>query len=221
MAQGIRGRLIGDPAHLAFEVRWPDDTPEDLAGLGWGDVVLWVAGRRHWVSDTEDEEGDASRQGAPVRWTWVDLVEHLARSWPFLVYEENAPYGLIADGPENLRDPRLLKRPDGVSEIEVEDAVHAFQHRHDIAAGLKGIWLPPVWLIREGRMMRVRASGQDMWLPLRRALRTLEEFVDDVLANTSPGQSERRDRAAEEWKQREHQGALPESPPLAGSVSDE
>ncbi len=199
MAQAVRGKLIGDTAHLALEVIWPTNAPDDLAALGWGDVVLWFAGQRHWVSDKDDP---ADGEDNPVRWTWVDLVEHLARSWSFLLYEENAPYGLVADAPENLRDPRLLKSVAERSETEVEDAVHAFQHRHDLAAGLKGIWLPPVWLIREGRMMRVRAGDQDAWFPVHDVLRILEEFVDEVLQHSPSDLSERRARAEEAWNSR-------------------
>ncbi len=199
MAQAVRGKLIGDTAHLGLEVSWPGDVPEDLVGLGWGDLVLWFAGKRLWVSDAGDE---MDGRGGPVRWTWIDLVEHLGRSWPFLQYEENAPYGLIADGPENLRDKRLLESVEGHSRVEVEDAVHAFQHRHDLAAGLKGIWLPPVWLIREGRVMRVRAADEDIWLPVADVLRVLEQFVDEVLRHASGVPSERRAQAEKAWHNR-------------------
>ncbi|MCK5806606.1 MAG: hypothetical protein KAI66_27500 [Lentisphaeria bacterium] len=200
MAQAVRGKLIGDTAHLAFEVAWPADSPDDLTGLGWGDVVLWFAGRRHWVSDQEDANDG---QGDPVRWTWIDLVEHLARSWAFLRYEENAPFGLVADSPENLRDAHLLKSINGRSEVEVEDAVHAFQHRHDLAAGLKGLWLPPMWMLREGRMMRLRAAEHDLWIPVHETLQVLEDFVGEVLEYSSAKSSARQAYAKKAWQNRQ------------------
>ncbi len=199
MAQGVRGRLIGNTGHLGFEVTWPDDVPAGLEGLGWSDVVLWVGGRRLWTSE---EEGDGDGQGGPVRWTWVDLVEHLAHAWPFLLYEENAPFGLVASGPEHLRDPALLRSVPDRSPVEVEDAVHAFQQRHDLAAGLQGIWVTPVWLVREGRTMWVRADGRDLWLPLDDVRRILESFVDEVLGHEPVGESPRGAYVLRAWRNR-------------------
>jgi hypothetical protein len=196
--------MIGDPGVLAFEISWPEESPPELAGLGWGDLVLWFGGNRVWVSQ-DDEEGSPLR---PVRWTWLDLVEHLARSWPFLRHEENAPFGLVADAPEELRDPRLLAAVRGHSEVEVEDAVHGFQQRHDLAAGLKGIFLPSVWLVREGLLMRVRAEGRDLWLPLKKALELLEAFVAEVLGRASGSRAPRRVAAEEAWKKREGPASL-------------
>lgn len=172
MGEGIHGEMIGDPTQIAFDLSWPTTLPADVVGLGWGDLVVWVGGHRHWVSGDSDIR--------PVQWTWVDLVEHLARAWGHLLYEENAPFGLVAAGPEELRDPRLLKSVVGKSSIEVEDAVHAYQQRHDLAAGLKGITLPPLWMLREGRTIRVRANGQDLWCPLEDFVSLLETLVEKL-----------------------------------------
>ena len=127
-----------------------------------------------------------------------------SRSWVFLRYDESAPYGLVAEGPENLRDRALLRSIPGRSADEVEDAVHAYQHRHDLAAGLRGMWLPSVWLVREGHLMRVRAGGKDIWVPLADALDILATFATQVLERAARFGSERQRHVKHLWEGREH-----------------
>lgn len=194
MAEKQLRQLVGDTAGLAFEVSWPADEPPELAGLGWGDLVLWVAGRRHWAVGQDGR--------APARWTWLDLVEHLARAWPFLRFEETAPFGLVAAGPDKLRSRSLLAGVPGRSESEVEQAVHGFQHRHDLAAGLKGVALPPVWLVRSGECVHVRAEESDSWLPVDAVLQILEEFAELVLSRVASYSTPRGDAAAALWRRR-------------------
>lgn len=156
--------MSGHPSQLAFELSWPAEDLVEMEGLGWGHLVVWFAGGAVWSA----------------AWTWIDLVEHLARSWSSLVCEEMYPFGLVAAGPEVLRTRALLTSVPGRTAIEVEDAVHAFQHRHDLAAGLKGITLTSIWLLREETRMRLRVEGNDLWLPCAEVLSTLKGFVDVV-----------------------------------------
>jgi hypothetical protein len=184
--------MIGDPQHLAFEVCWPSREPAEVRGLGWGDLTLWFAGRSIWTS------GTAKR---PVAWTWVDLIEHLARAWGHLLYEEVFPFGLVAPGPEDLRTRLRLASVRGKTPTEVEDAVHAFQHRHDLAAALKGVELPSIWLLREGTQMRVRAQGRDLWRPWNEIATILEKLVDTIRARVVAPAS-RAKLAFERWDAR-------------------
>lgn len=185
--------MIGDQKHLAFEIAWPAQEPAEVQGLGWGALVVWFAGCAAWATGP---------QAAPVAWTWIDLVEHLARAWGHLLCEEIYPFGLVAVGPEALRAHTLLTSVPGKTAIEVEDAVHAFQQRHDLAAGLKGIELPPIWLVRDGPLMRIRAEGRDLWRPCAEVLTTLTRFVDAVRARTGTPAVRARDAFAR-WDARE------------------
>lgn len=166
--------MIGDPKHLAFDIAWTPE-PADARGLGWADLVVWFAGRPVWTSEP---------QGQPVTWTWIDLVEHLGRVWGHLLHEEVYPFGLTAANPETLRTHARLARVPGKTANEVENAVHAFQHRHDLAAGLKGINLPPIWLMREGTLMRIRAEKRDLRRPCDEVLATLTALVNAIRART-------------------------------------
>jgi hypothetical protein len=183
--------MIGDPKHLAFEIAWPQE-PADARGLGWGDLVVWFAGQPVWASEA---------QGQPMAWTWIDLVEHLARAWGHLLYEEVYPFGLTAADPEALRAHARLARVPGKTANEVEDAVHAFQHRHDLAAGLKGVDLPPIWLIRKNAWMRIRAEKQDLWRPCDEVFATLTALVDSIRSRTVAPAARAR-AAFERWDAR-------------------
>ena len=204
--------MIGDSNHIAFEIVWPDQEPAEVRGLGWGGLTMWFAGCAVWaLGGTPRRRATASAlagafngrpQAQSVTWTWIDLVEHLARSWWHLLYEEIYPFGLVAVGPEALRTRTLLTSVPGKTAIEVEDAVHAFQHRHDLAAGLNGIVLPPIWLVREGPLMRIRAEEQDLWRPCDEVLTTLTRFVDAVRARTVAPVA-RAKAAFERWDARE------------------
>jgi Zn-dependent peptidase ImmA (M78 family) len=183
--------MMGDPAHLAFEVSWPSSEPTEVRGLAWGELVLWFCGNRLWTS----------KKDTPVQWTWIDIVEHLARAWGHLSYEENAPFGLVADGPEHLRQRQLLQSVPGVSAKAVEDAIHGFQHRHDLAAGLKGLNLPSVWLLREGTRMRIRAANRDLWRPLDETFKLLATLAEEVLLHARRTAA-RTKTAAAQWEAR-------------------
>jgi hypothetical protein len=166
--------MIGAPKHLAFDITWTHE-PAEVRGLGWCDLVVWCAGRPVWASDP---------QGHPVAWTWIDLVEHLARAWGHLRCEEVYPFDLRAANPGVLRAQARKVCVPGKTANEVADAVHAFQQRHDLAAGLKGIDLSPIWLLREGPWIRIRAEGRDLRRPCDEVLATLTALVDTIRART-------------------------------------
>ncbi len=192
-------QVIGHTERFAFDVCWLSE-PESVRGLGWGALVLWVGGRKRWASES----------GQGIEWTWVDLVEHLARAWGHLLHEESAPYGLVARSPSSLRSRKLLRSVPGVAACDVESAVHRYQHRHDLAAGLKGIDLPPVWLTRSGRLFRVEGDVQ-IWCSLAEVLDTLESFVNAIKrATKGPNPAPRTVAAFKRWKNRapESQHAL-------------
>ena len=133
--------ILGDTEHLAFEY--------EPSNLSWGFVRLWACGELAW--STEDGKG--------VLWTWVDLVEHIARAWNHICFETNPP-----------------------ADVD-EDAVYRYQHRHDLAAGLKGITLPSIWLFPTGTQMRVQLNLREAYPSREEILRTLAEFVEVVFAH--------------------------------------
>ncbi len=193
MARQVRRVIAGDTASFALDVRLLASAAADVEHLGWMGVHLWLNGRRVWSSGRQTLN--------PVEWTWLDLVEWLARAWPYIQYEENAPFGLVADGPEKLGQASVLRRRN-LNKQTAGEAIWAYQARHDMAAGLKGIHLPSVYLLPEGTNIRVRTGGKDVWVPRAELLETLSEFVDVVLAATEGDATGRAKRARRWWDER-------------------
>ncbi len=193
MAEEAQRAVIGDRAHLAFDFSWSRDIPKDVQGLAWGGLVLWVGGLRHWSGDDPER---------PVAWTWIDLVEHLARAWGHLLHEDQPPFGLPNVEFDELRSPSVLATAQGADPLVVEDAVHAYQHRHDLAAGLKGLTLPPVWLVREGLGFRLRTRDLALWLPYQETLRVLEGAVSQLRAHLGAEAAPRAMAAFARWDRR-------------------
>ncbi len=193
MAQEVR-KIIGDTTSFALDLRWPTKVPDEVRELAWADLYLWVDGLVVWNA----------------RWTWLDLVEWLARAWPFIFYEENYPFGLVVDAPEKLTQKGVMGRVKDLSPIEVEDEIFAYQHRHDMAAGLKGIYLPSVWILPEGSLVRIsarRPTGKrmesiDRWLDASWLDSALNDFADFVFEHTGEDTTGRASLARERWENR-------------------
>ncbi|MFU8803427.1 MAG: hypothetical protein ACNA8W_06440 [Bradymonadaceae bacterium] len=194
MAQKISRQVIGDPASFALDLRWLSKEPEDVRGLGWAGLYLWVNGSRVWTS--------GGRNVQPVLWTWLDLAEWLARAWPYILLEENAPFGLVASKPEELTQKKVLKTIKDTPAVEAADAIHAYLNRHDLAAGLKGIYLPSVWILPEGSNMRIRAANTDMWVAKKAVISIFEEFAEAILDKTGEDTTGRARIAREHWARR-------------------
>ncbi len=195
MAQETRRVVFGDTSLFALDFRELNRTPDEVRGLGWGALYLWLNGTRVWGA--EDSKGLKA-----ARWTWLDLVEWMARAWPYLLFEEVAPFGLVARTPADLRQKKHLQGVTGKTEDEVEDAVHAYQQRHDMAAGLKGIYMPPVWLLPEGNLMRIGAPKNEVSVPKEWALEQLELFAERILELCEEDQTGRARRARNLWNNR-------------------
>lgn len=169
--------LLGDRSTLAWEFAPPvvEGAPT-LRPLAWCGLRLWVGSALVWAADDD----------AFVEWTWIDLVEHLARSRIAIGWEETVPFGLRSTHPERLRQRSLVRSVAGRTSDEVEAEVHAWQHRHNLAAGLHGIWLPAVWLQPSGTQMRVITGERAIHLERHDALHLLEQVVDHLVRQADP-----------------------------------
>jgi hypothetical protein len=186
--------LFGERGSFALEWVPADSGEVDLLELGWAGVRLWVDGRPVW----------AGEDAASLWWTWLEFVEHLARAWVFLRWEDTMPFGIAESNPRTLRTSRALRSVTGRSPDEVESEVHAWDRRHNLAAGVAGIWLPPVWLIPSGRLVRICSRGADVVVELDPVLAALASFGDHVLSSLpSREPSPRVTQAFAWWSSRE------------------
>jgi hypothetical protein len=138
---------LGEATGLHFEFQPLATTKQHGAGLAWGSLRLWVGDQLVWCQQNTDTETTK-----PVVWTWVDLLSGLARIWPWLALEESYPLAITPEHPGKLMDAaaqRWQGMAQGQAEAE-EDTLFDFRQRHDLSTLLRGVFLPAMWVLREG-----------------------------------------------------------------------
>src|SRR5260370_11971389 len=193
MAQTVHS--IGRPDSLQFDLQWLD-MPESEHPLGYGSLVVWVAGELIWGE--RNEEG----QIVGVEWFWDDLLERLAFSWRYLLLEEAYPMGLLPAAPQLLRSI-LRERQIGASEemINAEDnAVFLFEEMPDLSLAVEGGQLPKLFLLRDGNLMLVYTSSGVKRLVLSPVMEALEELGDQIAEPIKAKTDGRTKTILEAWK---------------------
>ncbi len=143
-----------------------------------------------------------------LRWTWLDLLEFLARNWPWLVLEESYPIPVSPLFPGSLRREAEHRWESGdlpEATIDREDeAVYRFLCRHDLAMALKGRFVPSLILMRQGHQYLVScpALGLNLLRPYREIIDTLNALGDRLAAAVENSPEPRAKLAHELWQQR-------------------
>lgn len=182
---------MSHPNQLQFEFQ-PGAHDE---ALGFGVLRVCIGNSPVW-SDSE---------GRGIPWTWIDLLEQLARAWPFLKYEENAPVGAYDGTLSLLRTGHFASAAYDVEPgVESTRETYVFLRRHNLATGIEGLYLPSLSLLREGRKMWVASPNITKLLDLDQALQKLAQLGDVLAAHVASGREQERSRLAiEAWKNRE------------------
>ncbi len=193
MAQTVHS--IGRPDSLQFDLRWLDMPGSDHPP-GYGSLVVWIAGELIWGE--RNEEG----QIVGVEWFWDDLLERLAFSWRYLLFEESYPMGLLPVVPQLLRSV-LREQQVGASEEMInaeENAVFVFEEMHDLSRAVEGGTLPKLFLLREGNLMLIATSlgvKRVAFSPVTEALEKLGDEIADRIKAKSDGRTK---TILEAWK---------------------
>jgi hypothetical protein len=201
MVKKVRGaaELIGPADGLQFELALETGPTMDLA---WGHGVLRFQGETIWSG-----EGAAGRETA-LRWTWLDLLEFLARNWPWLVLEESYPIPVSPLFPGSLRGAAEHRWESGdlpEETIDREDeAVYRFLCRHDLAMALKGLFVPSLILLRQGNQYLVSypAMRLNVLRPYREIIDTLTALGDRLATAVENSQHPRAKLAYDLWQER-------------------
>lgn len=172
MAEEIR-KTIGSDNGLRFDFRFPTTAEGEERALGWGYGSLSFLGDAIWVSEGESGEEE------PLWWTWLDRLEFLGKWWPWLTLEESYPIPLKPPPlyPVFLQreaERRWEDRPDRFAEPE-EEAVYRFYCRHDLATALKGVFVPSIIILRQGRQHLISDAAFARTVP-----RPYEEVVESL-----------------------------------------
>lgn len=215
MAEEVRRFGINKGLQLELALRSDD---RNKSGLAWGEGRLLLQGETVWSQ--EDEQGHE----LPLQWSWLDLLEFLGRSWPWLVMEESYPV------PVNPLYPGFLRREaerlwEDLSEIEAEkeeETVYRFMCRHDLAMGLKGVFVPSVILLRQGKRCLISSptTRQHLICPLDETLQALEQAAEYIAGFVERGRDPRAEPAVEQWRRRhETMGRI--APMLRSGLSEQ
>lgn len=183
--------ILGRHDQLHFEVR----LSEQGKHLGVGSLRASLGKSQIWCNEA----------GRGIDWTWIDLLEQLARSWPFLKYEESTPPGAYDGGLSLLRKGHPATRDfDFESPTEVSRETYVFLRRHNLATGIEGLYLPSFSLLREGRKIWVASLNVAKLMDFTETMQTLTELGNLLSASIASGESDDRSRlAVEAWRNRE------------------
>jgi Zn-dependent peptidase ImmA (M78 family) len=84
-----------------------------------------------------------------------------------------------------------------------QDALYHFVGRHDLARGLKGVFLPALFLLRQGEKAWVCTDDRQALLPFDAVRRTLSELGECLADNVQTSDHPRARYALEGWRNRE------------------
>lgn len=168
--------------------------PED--NLAWGRLTLSFDGREVWFQQDSSKDDPA-----PVHWTWSDLLAHLGQNWAALQHEESYPFGLNPVTPLELRR-RADESWEGMDDTQVDDEdeeLYRFEYRHNLAAGLNGIYLPDLFVMREGECAWVCVDGACLRLDFRQVMQVLTCLGDEIAAQLQGSTNPRAILALSHW----------------------
>lgn len=204
---------IGSSSGFLLELQL-DEKRIDSPGLIWGEGALQVNGTSVL----------AGQQDGSVKWTWVDLLEWLAKNWSYLLCEQSFPFHAKASEISTLmRD--LEKRWENMPEERVEDEeeeAFRFLNRHDLASAFKGLYFPAVFVIRQGELFEVSSTeqGETIRLPLEKAVADLEAIGNYLAELANEADQGRGLLAAQQWMAREQQLERKALPLLTGLATE-
>lgn len=189
---------LGHSDGLQFSFAWADREPSGTAAeASKAEVRATVGGRLIW--------GDIAANGEyGVSWTWIELLEHLSENWVRLQWEEADPLG-INSRPDRLRmDAQRIwgAHPDNIRTSQ-EEELWSYEQAHNLAAGLQGIWLPELWLVREGNNFRITAKGIEVHQPTTELLETLISLGKYICSRLEKLDDVRAKKAVQGWYERE------------------
>lgn len=188
---------IGNPKTLQIIMELFSDEDHPCSMI-WGDLILTLNGEFVWC--TEREQGGE----APVTWSWIDLLEFLGDKWPWLILEERYPIPINPLHPGTIRR-EAEKRWEGMGEeqyLDEDEALFHFEARHDLSLGLKGIFLPSLFILRQGKRAWVYNQETYLLCSFEEIKTSLTQLGDYLAAYAATGASNRGKRAVCRWRER-------------------
>jgi Zn-dependent peptidase ImmA (M78 family) len=191
-------KTSGSDDGLRFELTWSSQSGESAADSTRGRLRLLLRGEVIW-------RGLDDRCG--FEWTWVELLEFLGETWPYLMWEEGFPLGLRPAPTEKLfAQAEMMWEQDPEEIRESREAVfETFQGVHDLSRGLQGVVLPPLWVVREGHLCWLATKQQSVLRSSDEVMQTLAALGDSIaerLCDTRAATDARALSALRTWSTR-------------------
>lgn len=185
---------LGPSDGLRFELKWLGPASDSAAEATRGQLAVFVGRSLVWGEVV-------GAQVVGIEWTWVDLLEHLARVWPRIAWEQADPLAL------GVRADRLRMEAENLWErtepVEADEwALWQYEDAHDLAAALQGAWPQPFWLQREGTEMIVVGGAIEERVPHGDALRALSALGDEIAVRLRALEDARSRKALDSWGRR-------------------
>lgn len=139
-----------------------------------------------------------------ITWSWIDLLEHLARRWVALVWEEIDPLGL-GQPPWQVRtlaEQRWARVKSSEQRDLEQRALLRYEDAHNLAAALGGATAPQLWVYREGNRMVLSSGRRPIWRPVVEVLDTLAALGNVVSDRLVESKDERAQAAITAWLNR-------------------
>jgi Zn-dependent peptidase ImmA (M78 family) len=190
--------IFGHSRGLQFSLHWEpvEKASPSATEITRGRLLIQLAGRVVWGNRT-------SKEDVGIDWSWIELLEHLAQSWPRLAWEETDPLA-IGELPNRVR-PEAERGWENVPE-EIRDhqeaLVLSFEEAHNLALGLGGIELPGLWILRQGNLCSVMAKDVNTLQPAAEVLATIEALGSQIAERLANSTDPRAMRAISTWGSR-------------------
>lgn len=143
--------------------------------------------------------------GTGFAWTWIEMLEWLGESWPWLCGEDGLPFSTDPATTDDLR--RWVDQQYRLAAVSERDraelALWDFLSVHDLSHALKGAQSAPIVVWREGLLGHIlTATGHTTgpWAPVKSSL---EGLGNEINARLEPLSDDARARVAREtWERR-------------------
>jgi Zn-dependent peptidase ImmA (M78 family) len=190
---------IGSPAGLLFSIRWDGRISRgsaDEVTRGWLDSA--IAGTAVWSEGSGESEPSQP-------WSLIEMLEHLSWAWPYLELEEIDPLGMGVR-PDLSRAEADRRWEDSAKSVRVEEQKQllAYEECHDLSRAFQGMWLPSLWVQREGAECWLISPPLVERRPFKEVKSALEALGNTITARIERLDDERAQLARRNWNNRSH-----------------
>lgn len=167
--------------------------------LLWGQGKLTIA-KQPAICDAQENA---------IEWTWIDLLEFLAKNWHYLLLEQTLPFDIKTPSLHTLMrdlECRWENMPEEQVENEEEHAL-SFLARHDLANAFKGIYFPSIYILRLGKTFQITLldTKQTLELSFEKVQIKLTQIANELVKLAKPHSKEgsRAATAIQLWETRQ------------------